>query len=194
MSRVRLLLECRTGERYRRAKCHQRGVARKCSDLGKEVGDLRGDRASLDRELGKGLQLRFVRELTLRKKVPDLLEGAPARQFNGVVAPVVEETLLATHIAHRRLGDCDAFEPARREPGQRGSSRLDLLYMRNTNNVADRKDAGNLVPVHHGQVPEAPLAEDLEPLLDRVGDRDRHGVLGHDLVDLRDRGIHAVTD
>ena len=51
-----------------------------------------------------------------------------------------------------------------------------------------------VLAVHHGEVAEATLAEDLEPLLHRVGHRHRDRVLGHDLFDLGGRRVDAVPD
>ena len=178
----RLLLERGAGQGHRRTQRHQRrvpGQRRDARAAGPRPapGIARASTASLV----NALQLRIVGQLALDEQVPDLLERAAAGQLGGVVAAVVEEALLAAHVAHRGLGDGHTLESARREPGRCRSCRLDLLDMRDADDVADREDAGDMVAVHHGEVAEAPLAEDLEPLLHGVGDRDGHGVLGHDL-------------
>ena len=153
-----------------------------------------GRRTRLDGELRERLQLGVVGQLALDEQVPDLLERAAAGQLDGVVAAVVEEALLAAHVADRGLGDGDALEAAGREPWRRGPRRLHLLDVRDPHHVADGQDAGDTLAVHHGEVAEATLPEDLEPLLHRVRHRHRDRVLGHDLVDLGGGGVDAVAD
>ena len=147
----------------------------------------------MDGELGECLQLRVVGQLALDEQMPDLLERAAARQFHGVVPAVVEEAFFAAYVADRGLGDRDTLEPPGREPGRRRPGRLYLLDVRDPDDVADGEDAGDPLTVHHGEMPEATLPEDLEPLLHRVGHRHRHGVLGHDLLDACGGRVDAVA-
>ena len=86
--------------------------------------------------------------------MPDLLEAAAARQLGGVVASVVEETLLATHVTNRRLGDSDTLQTTGRQLGRSGAGGAHLLDLRNAHDVAYGEDAG-----HAGAV-DPPLGHD----------------------------------
>ena len=106
----------------------------------------------------------------------------------------MEEPLLAANVADRGLRYRDALEAPRREPGRRRARRLHLFDVRHPDHVADRQDSRDPVAVHHRQVAEAALPEELEALLHGVGHRDRDRVLGHDLLDLGGARVDAVPD
>ena len=126
--------------------------------------------------------------------MPDLLERAPACQLGGVVAAVVEKPLLASNVADRGLGHRHALEPPGRESRRGRARRLHLFDVRHPDHMADRQNSHHPITVHHRQVAESALAEELEALLHGVGRRDRDRVLGHDLFDPGGAGVDAVPD
>src|SRR4029077_7581046 len=190
----RLLFQRRARKGHGRAKRDQRRVAGKRGNLWEQAGHRGRDRPRLDGKLRESLQLRIVGQLTLAQQVPDLLERASPGQLGGVVAAVMEEPFLASNVADRGFGHGDALEPARGEPWGSGSRRLHLFDVRDPHDMAYREDTGDVLAIHDGEMAEATLAEDLEPLLHGVGHRDGDRVLGHDLFDLGRAGIDAVPD
>jgi len=101
--------------------------------------------------------------MTLVEEVPDVLHGALLGQLRGVVLAVVVEALLATDVAHRRLGDDHALEA----PARLGEARVfDLQDGGQLEQVAHRHDAHQTAVVDHREVAVPMGAEADEGIVD----------------------------
>ena len=63
---------------------------------------------------GEGGRGGGVWELASEEQEPDVLEGALAGQFDGRVLPIVEETLLAAHVADGGIGHHHPLQSSRK--------------------------------------------------------------------------------
>ena len=80
--------------------------------------------------------------------MPDVLEGAFLGQLDRRILPVMEEPLLASHVADRRLGHHHALEPSRDVPAglARGTDAGDA------HEIAQRHDTDAAAALDHRQV------------------------------------------
>ena len=111
----------------------------------REPGRQRAPPADL---VAEGRRGRRVGQLAPEQEVPDVLERARLGQVDGGVLPVVEEALLAAHVADGRLGHDDALEPGRDVPARLGGG----PDAGDPHQVAQRDDADAAVALDHRQV------------------------------------------
>ena len=97
------------------------------------------------RERGSGGR---IGELAAEQEMPGVLERALLGQLDGGVLPVVEETLLAPHVADGRLGHHHTFEP-RRDVAALLAGRPDACHR---HEIAERHDPHTAATLDHRQV------------------------------------------
>ena len=89
-----------------------------------------------------------VGEIAVEQEMPDVLERALLGQLDRRVLPVVEEALLAAHVADRRLGHHHALEPCR-DVAARLARGPDA---RHCHEIAQRDDTDAAAPFDHRQM------------------------------------------
>ena len=85
------------------------------------VANERGDFAPADAFGDERVALRRRRQAAFEHEVPHVFERALPGQLGRVVLAVVEEALLAAHVADRRLGDLHALEAAANQAVEKGT-------------------------------------------------------------------------